>query len=108
MPRNFTASTIDGEFIRLSVIPSSTGLNTASVSGILIIDIFTSAGIGPQRSNFIADKLDAYLVGKSLEVRTGVITQFSLSSLDFVGIDTDNKSLFRAKYTIPFNFFGVD
>ena len=95
-----------GEFLRLSVIPSGDGINMTSVSGVLIVDIFTAAGNGPNRASLLADKLDLYLVGQSIV--TGVNrTQFSASALEYIGRDSDNKSLFRSVYSIPFNYFGV-
>ncbi len=107
-PSNFIGIDKADEFIRVSVIPSGTGLNRKSVSGILMIDIFTKAGEGPKRSSAIADKLDSYLSGKSLSTSSGIVTQFpENSTLDLKGIDKDNPTLFRVTYTIPFNYFEV-
>lgn len=108
IPSNFTSKTLGSEFIRVNIIPSSTGINTKSISGIMIIDIFTAAGLGPNRSSLIADLLDDFLVGKNIGIRDGVNTQLGLSSLTIVGSDSSNSALFRAQYTITFNFFGVD
>lgn len=107
-PSNFIGIDKANEFIRVSVIPSGTGLNRKSVSGILMIDIFTKADEGPKRLSAIADKLDSYLSGKSLTTSTGILTQFPQNStLDLKGIDKDNPTLFRVTYTIPFNYFEV-
>jgi hypothetical protein len=108
IPSNFTSKTLGSEFIRVNIIPRSTGINTKSISGIMIIDIFTAAGLGPNRSSLIADLLDDFLVGKNIGIRDGVNTQLGLSSLTIVGSDSSNSALFRAQYTITFNFFGVD
>ena len=106
-PTSFVQEFTADEFIRVSIIASGTGINLSSLSGLLIIDIFSSAGVGPSRFFHIADKLDDYLVGKSLEGVAKKVTQFNSSTLSGVSQDTDNKSLSRASYTIPFNFYGV-
>jgi len=106
-PVNFIELTPGTEFVRVSVIPSGNGINLTSISGVLIIDIFTSAGNGPRRTSLIADKLDSYLVGKSVSTVSGNSTQFNKSALASVGLDTVNSALYRATYSIPFNYFGV-
>jgi len=106
-PNNFVVNNNSSEFIRVTIIPSGNGLNIASTSGMLIIDIFTFAGEGTKKPSLIADKLDQYLVGKSLNTSPKSTTQFQGSSLSFGDIDKDNSSLFRSTYTIPFNFYGV-
>ena len=105
-PVNFVTVNPGSEFIRVSVLPSGEGVDIRSISGIFIVDIFTSAGNGPRRSSLIADKLDQYLVGKSFSASSGT-TQFHNSNMRHVGLDADNPSLFRSIYQIPFNHFGV-
>jgi hypothetical protein len=104
-PNNFVAVTPGNEFIRVSVISRNVGINIESVSGILMIDIFTSAGNGPKRANLIADKLDQYLVGKSVSTTSGNATQFMNSTLDFRGLDSSDPSLSRSNYSVSFNYF---
>jgi hypothetical protein len=106
-PVNFVSVSTGNEFIRVSIIANGAGLNIKSVSGVFIVDIFTSAGNGPKPTSLIADKLDQYLVGKSVSTQSGAVTQFLNSSLDYRGVDKDNPALFRSTYTIPFNYFGV-
>jgi hypothetical protein len=107
-PSDFKPDDAGDKYVRVSIVPSGRGLNRTSASGILIIDIFTPAGFGPQAQNQIADKLDAYLTGKSLSTQTGGSTQFPKeSALRYLGTDKDNPSLSRASYEIPFNFFGM-
>jgi hypothetical protein len=108
VPSNFVPKDLENEYIRVNIIPSGPSINTKSVSGILIIDIFTAAGTGPNRTSFIADTLDSFLSCKNFLLREGVSLQLQKSSLDFAGNDSSNTTLFRAKYTIPFNFFGVE
>ncbi|RLA26251.1 MAG: hypothetical protein DRQ62_00010 [Gammaproteobacteria bacterium] len=106
-PENYLAVTPGEEFLKVYPIPSGQGINFNSTSGLLIIDIFVSAGAGPSRVNQLADKLDLYLAGKSISTATAAVCQFQDSSLKIVGTDKDNSSLYRATYTIPFNYFGV-
>lgn len=105
-PSNFTITNAENNFIRVSVIPSGNGINIKSVSGIVIIDIFTSANGGPKATMLIADKLDLYLVGKTFRTQ-GINLCLANSSLSFSGIDKDNPSLYKAAYTVPFNYFEV-
>lgn len=107
-PTNFIAVNPGNEYIRVNIIPSGKGVNLVSLSGVIIVDIFTSAGNGPRRTSTIADKLDRYLVGKSLETVNGATLQLKNSTLALVGVDPDNTSLYRSIYTIPFNLFGVN
>lgn len=105
-PENFTQTGNVKEFIKISIIPSSTEQKNI-VRGILNIDIFIEAGLGSSRATIIADKLDKYLAETTLTTTLNGNTQLFSSSLATVGLDTVNKSLFRYKYVIPFNYFGV-
>jgi hypothetical protein len=105
-PQNFVGDTSGKDYLRVSIIANGEGINLVSSSGILKIDIFTKAGFGPSLANIIADKLDKHLVGKSIKLSSSV-TQFGKSSLNPIGVDTANTALYRASYTIPFNYFGV-
>lgn len=106
-PEDFIGDVV-GEYIRISIIPSSENIINIpkSVAGQVIIEIFTPAGNGPARTIYIADKLDSYLSGVSFS-NNGSSTQFSSSSLSSRGIDMDNKNLIIAHYTIPFKHFGA-
>ncbi len=106
-PVNFIPINHGNEFIRVNIVGSGSGINLKSISGVIIVDIFTSAGNGPNQAYLIADKLEQYLVGKSVKTQIGAITQFFGSSLETRGLDKDNPSLFRLSYTVPFNYFGV-
>jgi hypothetical protein len=101
-PSNFIAKV--NEYIRVSIIPSSSGANRASVSGILIIDIFTPANGGSHRAFEVADKLDKYLAQKTRKADEGTV-QFQTSTLNKGELDKANPLLFRTSYTIPFNYF---
>lgn len=107
VPNNFIGSVGQQDYIRVTVITGgSQFLSTNSNSGILNIEIFTAAGMGPNASDVIADKLDSYLQYKTLQVSSDSI-QFKKSSLTHMGLCPDNKSLHRSIYSITFNYFGV-
>jgi len=106
-PDNFIELNPGNEFIRVSIIPSGNGLNLKSKSGLLLIDIFTSAGNGPRRSTEIADKLDKHFIGKNI-VTGNVSLQFPLSSSLGQGKqDSANPGLYRVTYSTTFNLIGV-
>ena len=106
-PENFLIVSPGDEFIRVSVIPSGPGINPKSVSGVLQIDLFSSAGSGPKRLLEIADKLDTYLQQKTVSGRPRASLQCFTSSFASRGRDPDNTGLYRGLYTIPFSYFGA-
>jgi hypothetical protein len=106
-PENFIKVGTSDEFIRVSIVTSGNGVNLKSVSGILLIDIFTKVGDGPKRSSTIADKLDSHLSGKSLSAVAGTVVQFQSSTVGRGKNDIDNSALYHKTYTIPFNYFEV-
>ena len=106
-PIDTVANNTTSEFITIDIASNSEGINTNSVSGALIIEIYVAAGKGPSRANFIADKLDTYLVGKTFDNAHPSTTQFLGSAMAFAGRDPDFPALSRYNYSIPFNYFGV-
>lgn len=105
-PNNFIGVDTGNRYIRVHVLPQGAGLNLKSASGQVIVDIFTPAGGGPMDAVEIADRLDAYLVGKSRSLPEGT-TQFGNSALQHLGSDKANPALHRSSYVISFNYFGV-
>ena len=108
-PDNFVGNVAGDEYIRVSIIASGAEVANfiRSVSGQMIIDIFIPAGGGPTRAAQIADKLDKYLAGQSSSQTANGGTQFFASSMIVLGNDKANPALYRAQYSIPFNFYGV-
>lgn len=106
-PENFVGSA--DEYIRVVVLAGSfqPANHLLSTSGQLLIEIYTPAGTGPARVNLIADTLDRYLSGKSFSSSSSGQTQLGSSNLTGGANDKVNPSLYRALYTIPFNYFGV-
>jgi hypothetical protein len=104
IPSNFPSE--QHEHIKLSVIAGGEGINPVSANGVLIIDIFVTAGKSTKRAIQIADLLDDYLVGKVSSNSDGTL-QLLKSALNHRGLDKDNPSLYRSQYTIPYNFYGV-
>jgi hypothetical protein len=103
-PGNFI-NPVDNEYIRVHVLTNSASEidSVSSISGVVLIDIFTQYGEGTRRSKQIADKLDNLLKNKSLSTNPGMI-QFFSSSLSHGMQDEDNPSLWRTLFTIRFNF----
>lgn len=109
IPSNFSPPDPLSSYIRVTIVPGTTSKadNLNSVSGQLMIDIFTATGLGPSITHAIADKLDTYLVGKSVSTLVGSTTQLLGSTLSPPMSDSANPSLSRSIYTIPFNYFGI-
>lgn len=105
-PSNYFETAIP-PFIRVNVISNRNGVNNVSISGILLIDIFVPANGGPIEIARIADTLDNYFEGKSLNTLSNHVAQFKFSTMVEKGTDKADPTLFRAAYTIPFNFSGV-
>jgi len=109
IPADFVGKDLGDQFLRISVLSSGRqpANSLKSVSGMLMIEIFVPAGLGPSKVNQIADKLDEFLAGKTLQTSLGGTTQLSASTLSGGGPDTANSSLYRIIYSISFNYFGV-
>ena len=105
-PANYASSEHDAEYIRISIIPGSQGINAYSVEGIVMIDIFTAYGYGDRRSLEIADTLDTFLVNKTFSTN-GKTTQIFESTLKSAS-NADDTTLDRKIFTIPFKHFGVN
>ncbi|RLA14114.1 MAG: hypothetical protein DRQ60_06985 [Gammaproteobacteria bacterium] len=97
-PANYTSRSNVTEFIRISIIPSGESLNINSLSGIILIDIFTKKGYGLRTTWEISDQLDLFLVGKKINE-----TQLFKSNVRLSTDDDYN----RAIYQISFKHFGV-
>jgi len=106
-PSNFVKTKSLEEYIRVSIISSGLGVNFRSVSGELIIDIFSKSGTGPKQSSEIADKLDNYLSGKTIILLNGTSVQLFNSVIQDRGQDPDNPTLNRVVYSIPFSYSEV-
>ena len=107
VPSNVVQGADSKDYIRVSILASGKGVNSASASGLVMIDIFTSAGGGPSAATLIADKLDGFLCNKQLSTTSNGVTQFLASSFAPKGADSANATLYRSTFTIPFNYFGV-
>ena len=107
VPDNVVQGAEGKDYIRVSVLASGRGVNRASTSGLVMIDIFTSAGNGPSAGALIADTLDDFLANKQLATSASGVTQFGSSSFAPKGADPANATLFWSTFTIPFNYFGV-
>ena len=106
IPDNYAVTA--AEYIRVSIVTGGYSIVNIprSCSGQLIIDIFTPAGAGLKRTTEIADRLDTYLAGKSIETSVSGSTQFGTSTFSPRGNDTANPSLYRSIYSVSFNYYG--
>ena len=102
-PSGFDGDKGDPPYIRVTIVPSGPPLNASSISGVLLVEIFTAWGEGPARSSELADTLDRYLQRKTVGT-----TQFFSSSMDRQEQDKDNATLARVIYSLPFAHFGVN
>lgn len=105
-PSNYIGTNAGDKYVRVHVLPSGAGLTRSSVSGQVLIDIFTPAGKGPLDAALIADRLDAYLVGRSKRLSKGTIQFGQASSMSHNGTDKANAALHNSSYAISFNYFG--
>lgn len=101
-PANFNPAKNPDEFIKVDILASGRGININSVSGLMIVEIFTPANKGPKRSLEIADILDKHFAGKSFHIGSGS-TQFLQSNLRTIGTET---AFYHSSYSIQFNFYG--
>lgn len=107
-PDNYqgTIATPD-EYLRLNVLPSDGEhldfQKTKILSGTIIIRIFVKAGNGQSRILAISDILDTLLQNQLLTNKTKL--ESSYTTMD--GLDSSNKSLYTAKYVIPFKILEI-
>jgi hypothetical protein len=103
-PANFFPSTYPDEFIRYQVVPSEEGVEEYGrnlyKSGFFIVEIYAQSNKGPKRIYEIASVIEDYFANRSF-----MKTQVSSGTLQVVGIDKDDTSLFRADYSLKFNSF---
>jgi hypothetical protein len=106
IPRSFSGAIDTGgdEFLAVQVmIPDSSKFyNKKLIMGYLYIDIFTKVGEDLFKTSTILDELDSVFQGKILE--NGL--QFEESRYQDLGKDSDNPSLTRIEYQIPFKLYG--
>lgn len=95
-----------GPFLKISILPGKASIDTFSFkkrfNGLLILSIFVKAGNGDNDLFAVADTLDSFFQGKTLTNGT----QFGVSTLKQLGLDSADKSLYRGDYSIQFNSYG--
>lgn len=104
VPRSFQGAT-SAPYIRVTVLPgngvSYTHSQSKQLDGLLIMSIFSDTASGDGKVSDIADTIDNFFAKKQLSrISTGH------SSMNIIGIDTENSALYRADYSVPFTFFG--
>lgn len=101
-PRDTVPTTKPDTYGVLDFVSSGSGVNYNSFSGQLIISINCPGGLGPAGAHAFADRLDEYLVKKSING-----TQFFASALAPRGVSPTDPTKSRWDYTIPFKHFGA-
>lgn len=98
---------IGDSYVLVTSLFSGSGPNGASLSGLLIAEIYTAYGEGPLSANTIADALDTALSQKTVQLNPTTNVQFGVGQLVHKGRDKDNESLTRSSFSVPFHYFGV-
>ena len=83
----------------IEIVSYSAGVK---IEGYLIFNIYTRKGFGPKKALEVADTLNTYFQGTTVNGRL----QFFQSNLSSTKEDTDNHSLNRTEYMIRFNTYG--
>ena len=103
-PANFFPDPTPDEFLIYEIIPSKKGEkeygDTNYKAGMFIAQIYVQANQGPLRVYEVADELEELIVRKVFSS-----TQTYDPVLFMVGVDRDDKSLFRADFSLQFNSF---
>lgn len=93
-------------FLRIKILPGRPEFVAfgfrKQLTGMLIISIFTDTNSGDTQLAAISDTLDKYFQGKTLSNNL----QFGVSTLNVIGAESQNTSLYRGDYSIQFNFYG--
>ena len=92
-------------YVVVDVIPSGNPLNLTSTRGVVLCVIYTASGKGPDEYLSIADTINQFFEGKSIDSQNGVV-QFGKSSLSPLP-SKEGAETFRATLSIPFNFFDI-
>lgn len=104
-PENYKGEAL--KFIVVNCVFSGGAINGFSISGVILVDIYTEANKGPLEAITIADLLDELLNEKAVYKDAKFNTQFFNSSLVSVGVDSGNPTLYRHTYSIPFSHYGA-
>jgi hypothetical protein len=106
-PADFKIVDATPPFLKVSIILSKSSRESYNgmkeINGIFVIFIFYKAGIGQLYASALADKLDVIL--QDIVINNNTV-QIGESSLQYKGIDPDDKTLARADYSVPFKYFG--
>lgn len=94
-------------FLRVSILPGRSNRRSydgvKQVSGLIIVTIFYKVGEGQIYAATTADKLDQLLQDTVINNNS---VQIGESSLQYKGVDPNDKTLARADYSVPFDYFG--
>lgn len=98
-------SDIEPEFLRLEILPGNPRTTQygggAQVNGYIIVQIYIAVNTGTRRVYEIGDILDGFLLKQNFKFNL----QTAESTLNIMGNDPDNPTLFRGDYSVRFNSF---
>jgi len=108
VPIGYQGTETTNEYIRFNPVigENNTELN---LRGILYFDIYTKIGEGPTRAYKIADIIEKYFLGNTVNLNTGnSVTQFIKQSNLVVKGEAKNPAFLQTLYQIQFNNFRKD
>jgi len=105
-PDNYQGAIATDSFVKLHIIPGTPVFDSyalkKSLSGAVIISIYVKAGKGDKEIFSIGDSIDGFFQGKTLQNGT----QFGPSTINVLGLDRDDPSLYRGDHMITFKIIG--
>ena len=106
-PQNFSGS-VETPFMKFTLLDAGVieGQSINSMSGQLWIDIYVVPGQGNKRHAELADTLDKYFLGKTLDNdgENQGSTQFGRSVISSETFDEPSRS-YKVSYVIPFTYY---
>jgi len=104
-PSDFKGDPSSIPFIKFNVVLSRSNrysYQKKEVTGLIVLQIYYTAGYGQKLPSEVADVLNTYFEDKLVLPNL----QTKLGSLQFLGPDTDDNTLSRADYSVPFTYYG--
>jgi hypothetical protein len=105
-PSDYKGTITKVPFLKLQVVNGKANRfayqDNKNVNGLVIVSIFYTGGEGQLYPASLASNLDKIFESKLLSY--GI--QTDVSSLQFLGPDSDDPTLSRADYSVPFSYYG--
>jgi hypothetical protein len=105
-PADYRGKISSVPFLKLDIVngqaKQSAYRDNKLVKGLVKVSIYYKAGEGQKYPSTVADSLNSIFELKLLNY--GI--QTNVSSLQFMGPDSDDSTLSRADYSVPFSYYG--